>query len=529
VNLNAVLTRRSLARFAQAMVPSYELSPCHRLMISYVERLIAGDITRLALVLPPRHGKSEIANVLGPAFALGKNPREKIISVSYGADLSEGFGRRVRNTLVDPVFQGIFPNCKLSPDSQAVYRFETSLGGEYSATGRNGPITGRGCSLMVLDDLVKDYQEGNSDAIYRSTVEWLQSVCLTRLQPHARVLVIGTRWGQRDALSWLLSQPGFVVLHLPAISTGKHDPLHRLAGTALWPSQYPTEKLEEIRRDVGSRVFQTLYQGDVASAQGVVFKRSWFQYYKERPARFDKVIQSWDCAFKTGRQNDYSVCTTWGVTSTSFCLLNMYRDKVEFPELKRQVALQAENWRPSEILVEDSASGQSLVQELRTSTTYPVISIRADRDKESRAHSCTGFFESGKVLFPEGASWLPDVEDELCGAPNFLHDDILDSVTQALNRLRGESSGTLGVIDWLKGIAAGVISIIPKREVKPEPAVIAVSGVCTSSSETCGNPLHIVVAGNQVHCNSCGAQFWPFGGNPRPVTRFNRKNLPWAS
>jgi predicted phage terminase large subunit-like protein len=494
------LTRRSLSRFCTAMQPSYELSRAHELMISHVQRLIEGKITRLALILPPRHGKSELANVLAPAFALGRNPREKIISITYGAELSEGFGRKVRNTLIDPAFQQIFPNCKLSPDSAAAYRFETLSGGEYSATGKGGPITGRGAGILILDDLIKDFQEGNSDTACRSVVEWLQAVALTRLQPHARILAIGTRWSQRDPLQWLISQPGFVVLHLPAISTGKHDPLNRPAGAALWPKQYSSEKLEEIRRDIGTRTFSTLYQGDVTSAEGSIFRRSWFSYYKERPAKFNKIIQSWDCAFKIGRQNDFSVCTTWGVTDSGFYLLHMWRQKVEFPILKKAVAELAAMWTPSEILIEDSASGQSLVQELRTSTTYPIIPIRPDKDKESRAHSTTGFFESGKVLFPENVSWVLDVEDELCGFPNFLHDDICDSITQSLNFLRGRGDD-LTVIQVLKSFAKNMFGP------KPVP-VSVVPSVPARTCSRCGSAnVHAHDSGGTVHCRACGNYF----------------------
>jgi hypothetical protein len=233
-----------------------------------------------------------------------------VITVSYGSELSETFGRRVRNILSDPAFSEVFPNSKLSPDSAAAYRFTTTAGGEYNATGRGGPITGKGASLLILDDLVKDSSEANSDTVCRGIIEWLQHVCFTRLTPDGRVLAIATRWSERDPMGWILQQHGWTVLHLPALAESAKDPLGRQIGEALWPSHYPVEALEAVRADVGPRVFQTLYQGNASASQGTIFKRDWFRHYQQLPENFTKIVQSWDTAFKTGATNDYSVCAS---------------------------------------------------------------------------------------------------------------------------------------------------------------------------------------------------------------------------
>jgi predicted phage terminase large subunit-like protein len=452
--LRLSLTRRSLGRFARAVMPAYEIDPCHQLMIERVEDLLSGKIKKLAIITPPRHGKTTLGNVVAPAFALGRNPAETVITVSYGSELSEGFGRRVRNILSDPAFHEVFPACQLSADSAAAYRFTTTLGGEYSAVGRGGPVTGRGASLLVLDDLIKDSSEANSDTVCRSIVEWLQHVAFTRLTPNGRVLAIATRWSERDPMGWILQQQGWTVLHLPALAESANDPLGREIGEALWPSHYPVEALDAIRVDVGPRVFQTLYQGNVSASQGTIFKRDWFRHYQQLPESFSRVVQSWDTSYKTGEANDYSVGATFGETKNGFYLLALYRAKVEFPELKRQVALQADVWHPSEIYVEDKASGQSLIQEIKTSTNVPVIAVKSDRDKETRAAATTGYFESGRVFFPESAAWLADLEDELASFPGGLHDDCVDAISQALNRLR-DSGGSLGLIDLFKALFTG--------------------------------------------------------------------------
>jgi predicted phage terminase large subunit-like protein len=515
------------------MMPAFEVDPCHQLIIDNLEFLLSGKIKKLAIITPPRHGKSTLGNVILPAFALGRNPTETIITVSYGSDLSEGFGRRTRNILSDPAFAEVFPGCKLSPDSAAVYRFTTTADGEFSAVGRGGPVTGRGASLLILDDLIKDSSEANSDVTCRNIIEWLQHVAFTRLTPNGRVLAIATRWSERDPMGWILQQHGWTVLHLPALAESDKDPLGRQIGEALWPSHYPVEALEQIRADVGSRVFQCLYQGNVAASQGTIFKRDWFQHYGQRPENFSRIIQSWDTSFKAGQSNDYSVCATIGQTSTGFYLLSLWRDKVEFPTLKQKVAELADQWRPSEIYIEDRASGQSLIQELKLATTHPVIAVKVDRDKETRASATTGYYEAGKVFFPADASWLVDFEDELASFPGGLHDDCVDAISQALNQLR-DSGGVLGVIDYFKALAAGAkkqVTSVQERLGRPmtETRVTASSVKQVKQEEAraegwkkwiekskgppcprpeCGSKNTIFIGGRTgpvVHCNDCSA------------------------
>jgi predicted phage terminase large subunit-like protein len=454
--LRLSLTRRSLSRFAQVVMPAYEVDACHKLMIDRIEDLRSGKIKKLAITTPPRIGKTTLASIITPAYVLGRNPTETVITVSYGSELSESWGRRVRNTLSDAAFRQVYPDCKLSPDSAAAYHFSTTAGGEYSATGRGGPITGRGASLLVLDDLVKDSSEANSDIITRGIIDWLQHVAFTRLTPNGRVLAVATRWSDRDPMGWMMSQSGWTILHLPAIAESVNDPMGRKVGEALWPSHYPVEALEQIRADVGSRVFQCLYQGNVAAAQGTIFKRDWFRYYEQAPApeNFSRIVQSWDTGYKTGATNDFSVCVTFGETKTGFYLLSLYRGRIEFPELKRKVAELADSCHPSEIYIEDRASGQSLVQELRLATSFPVIPIKVDRDKESRASACTGYFESGRIFFPKNAGWLADLEDELASFPGGRFDDCVDAVCPCLNRLR-DSGGAYGVLDYHRDISEG--------------------------------------------------------------------------
>src|SRR6266403_3613661 len=307
--------RTSLECFGYAVMPGFECAPHHKLIIDKIEQLLRGKIRKLAIICPPRHGKSTIASVLLPPYFLGRNPGNSVITASYGAELSESWGRRVRNIVSSPLFGSIFPNCRLSPDSQAMHRFTTTAGSEYIATGRGGPLTGRGAHLLVLDDLVKDAEEARSEIVCKSIVDWLAHVAFTRLARDARVITISPRWSERDPMGWILrEQQGWEVLHLPCISEGGDDPLQRPVGTPLWESQFPLPALQSIRSAVGNQVWQCLYQGNPTAALGSVFKREWFRHYREIPASFQKIVQSWDTAFKTGANNDFSVCSTWGST-----------------------------------------------------------------------------------------------------------------------------------------------------------------------------------------------------------------------
>ena len=224
---------------------------------------------------------------------------------------------------------------------------------------------------------------------------------------------------------------------MPAIA--EEDEGWRKEGEALWPARFPLETLRVIKSAIGSSAWASLYQQRPAAAEGQIFRREWWQHFTVQPM-LGRTIQSWDCAFKAGRENDYSVCTTWIATERGYFLLSLWRGRVEFPELKRQLMSQAEAWSPSAILVEDSASGQSLIQELQT-TNQPIIRVKPDSDKISRAQAVTPLIESGRVFLPESAGWLEDFEDELAAFPSAAHDDAVDSLTQALNYLRGNCTG----------------------------------------------------------------------------------------
>lgn len=444
------LAREDLALYAIAQWPRFQLARHHAVLVDRLEAAARGEILRLMVFMPPRHGKSLLATQNFPAWYLGRNPTSSIITASYSQDIADDFGRRVRNLVSNDVHSAIFPRFRMAGDSKSMRRFDTELGGSYYAVGRGGPITGRGAGLLLVDDPLKDRLEARSETIRRTLHEWYENVAVTRLQPDGVVIIIQTRWHDDDLAGWLLREhkdQNWVVLSMPAIA--EQDDEFRKEGEALWPEKYSLKLLRSIREQVGATAWASLYQQRPSASENAVFRREWFRTYRDVPSSFQKVVQSWDTAFKTGTENDYSVSTTWGQTVNGYYLLSLWRAKVEFPELKRQFENQAEAWKPHAILVEDKASGQSLIQELKLSTRFAVIPVKVDSDKRSRAEAVTPLFESGRVFFPEGAPWLQEYIDELLAFDAGAHDDCVDSTTQALNYLREKA--TDGFLRWLLG------------------------------------------------------------------------------
>lgn len=522
------LARADLACYSIAQWPPFELAAHHRIIVEKLEAVERGEIRRLMIFMPPRHGKSLLATQMFPAWYLGRNPERFVISASYGQDLADDFGRKVRNLIDGSMHRTLFPSCRLADDSASMHRFNTQVGGSYFAVGRGGPITGRGAHLLLLDDPLKDREEALSETVRRGLHEWYSHVAYTRLQPGAAVVLIETRWHEDDLAGRLLSEhanENWVVVSLPAIA--EVDESFRRAGEPLWPERFPLPDLQRIRQSVGSAAWASLYRQRPSAAEGAIFKRDWIRTYREVPQSFQKIIQSWDTAFKTGAENDYSVVTTWGSAETGHYLLSLWRGRVEFPELKRQVACQAEQWKPHAILIEDKASGQSLLQELRLATRFPFPPVKVDGDKRARAEAVTPLFEAGRIFVPESAPWLDTYLDELAVFPAGTHDDAVDSTTQALNYLGGDR-GTYGVLELLKKGWDGCIDTwrtFEKDQSKmfgqpievPKSAHVTVEGrkkwVKEGKAPPCPRPecssTNTILIGGRtgpvVHCNDCSA------------------------
>ena len=433
--------RDELAAYAAAMYPRFELPRHIQILIQVLERVERGELDRVIICMPPRHGKSMTTSQLFPAWYLGRNPAKSIIASSYGAELANDFGRRVRGFVVDDLHRAIFPDCRVVDDSNAVHRFGLTAGGNYYAVGAGGPITGRGADLLLIDDPIKSREDANSAAVRRSLQSWYQDVAYTRLQPGGAIVLIQTRWHEDDLAGWLLREhasEGWKVISLPALAEQNEG--WRNEGDALWSEKFPIETLARIREAIGSSAWASLYQQRPTTSAGAVFRKDWWRTCTTT-AECYRVVLSLDCAFKTGKENDYSVVAVVGEAKDGFYIRHVSRGRWEFPELRRQAEALAEIWRPNNVLIEDAASGQSLIQALKAETRLPILPVKPMGDKVSRAHAVSPLVESGRVFLPAEAPWLADFVDEMTSFPAAPHDDQVDAITQALNYLRGEGRG----------------------------------------------------------------------------------------
>jgi len=507
------LARASLAAYAPLMFPKFELGWHHSRLIAKLEAVERGEIRRLMIFLPPRHGKSLLSTQIFPSWFLGRNPGKSVITATYAQDLADDFGRVVRGFVNDNLTKATFPELAVAEDSNSMRRLTTTAGGGYFAVGRGAAITGRGADLLLVDDPLKDADEARSENIRHSLHEWFGSVAYTRLQPQGAIVLIQTRWHHDDLAGWLLREHGdenWDVLSLPAIAEVDGD--GRKEGEALWPRRFSAEALKGIRAAVGGSAWVSLYQQRPTAEEGAVFKREWWKRYTELPPKFIRIIASFDTAFKSGRTNDFSVGTVWGVTANGFYLLDRWAARCEFPELKRKVTALALEWHPHVILVEDKASGQSLIQELQASTRFPVLPVKVDSDKISRAHAVSPMVEAGKVFLPQSAPWLEDYLYSLSVFPVGAFDDDVDSTTQALNYMRN-SNLCYGLIEYMKQLAAApqqpLAMPAAKEEQKPQEC------------EACGSTA-LTKLPHCWRCQQCGAQFGekkmvPIPGQTREV------------
>lgn len=414
-----------------------------------LEAVRKGKIKRLIICLPPRSLKSHLASVAFPAWYLGHDPSLKIIAVSYGQDLADKFARDCRTLMCEPWYQTLFPNTRMA-SRQAVAELRTTWHGYRMATSIGGTLTGRGGDLIIIDDPLKP-ADALSEPARTGANEWYDNTLLSRLnsKKDGAIVIIAQRLHQDDLIGHVLPNGGWEVLSFPAIAEADKNiaidtpygrqSFDRKTGDALHPARESRKVLDQLRETMGEYNFQAQYQQAPAPLGGAMIKTAWLKYYEpgSEPA-FSSIVQSWDTANKPGELNDNSVCTTWGARDHHYYLLHVYRQKLNFPDLKRAVCSLAEQFRPQTILIEDKASGTQLIQELRTAGLFGIKSYepRPGSDKIMRLHEQATGFENGLVLLPTVAPWLTEYKNELTTFPGSKYDDQVDSTSQALDYMR---------------------------------------------------------------------------------------------
>ena len=411
----------------------------------HLEQVERGEITRLIITMPPRSLKSISASVAFPAWLLGRNPRKRILAVSYSESLAEKFARDCQSVMQSAWYRLCFPGTRIAQGRSARNDYETTLGGGRYSTSVGGSVTGRGGDIIVIDDPHKP-EDATSDVKRRSVINWFRSTQLSWLNDPKTgpIILIQQRVHEEDLAGVLLEKGGWVHLDLQAIAeektvidlgNGRH--VTRQEGDLLHADRLPRNLLDRRRDELGSYVFAAQYQQRPAPLGGGLVKWDWFQTYDDPPDRRpgDHLVQSWDTASKAEEANDYSVCTTWLVRRQNAWLLDVFRQKLEFPELRRRLIHHAGQWRPSLILIENVGSGTHLMQDLKQTTRYNICGIVPKMDKETRLLAVSPVIESGRIVIPEEAPWLADLQRELTVFPKGKNDDQVDSITQFLNWL----------------------------------------------------------------------------------------------
>lgn len=441
--------RDDLLAFCQHMDPEYVVAAHHRKLAELLMDIAFGRKDRIAVSIPPRHGKSHLISTLFPAWFLGKFPNKKVLMASHTGDLAVDFGRKVRNIIATDQYQNIFPGISLAQDSKSAGRWSTNKGGEYFACGVGASIAGRGADLLLVDDphSEQDLLAGNFDELEKA-YKWFTFGARTRLMSGGRIAVVHTRWHQDDLIGHLLRDGAnnakadqYEPFEFPAI-------IDTPSGQkALWPEKFDLEALERTKASMPAYQWNAQYMQSPTAEEAAIIKREWWRPWKaDKPPHCDYVIMALDAAAEKHNRADYTALLTFGVFSDDhmtdgaphLILLNAINTRVEFPELKDLAFREWKDWEPDAFIVEKKSAGTQLYQELRRAG-IPVQEFTPSKstgDKVARINAVADILRSGMVWYPEGRRWADEVIEQCVAFPYGSHDDMVDCVSMALARYR---------------------------------------------------------------------------------------------
>lgn len=456
------LVRSNLLAYTTYTHQRYSAGWFHRLLAARLMQFFLdvqdGLSPRLILLVPPRHGKSELVSVRAPAWFLGQNPELNFISVSHTESLARKFCRSVQRQMDSRIYRQLFPEAVIKSaevdeaGTGALVRtasfFETNRGGQFQAIGVGGGIAGEGGDIINIDDPIGKREQAESASFREKLWAWYGADVHTRLAPGGGVLVTHTRWHDEDLAGKLItamedgSGEKFEVLRFPAIA--EENEAHRKQGEALHPDRWPLSALESKKKVLGTADFEALYQQNVTAAGGNIFQRDWFRVYRENdlPARFDRILQSWDFSFKDTEASARVSGTVWGLRGANVFLLDDICRRMTFIESMQAVRATSAKWPGSLTkLIEDKANGPAIINVLK-SDIPGIVPINPSGSKVERAKAVTPYFEAGNVWVPHKsiAPWGDDFIEELCRFPHGKFADRVDSTSQALNYLRRRKS-----------------------------------------------------------------------------------------
>lgn len=419
----------------------------HILAIAHaLEKVRGGATRRLNIAIPPRSLKSFMASVCFPAWVLGHKPGEKMVCVSYSQLLAEEFAFDTRKLMQSEWYRSVFPWTHLNPKKSNIRVLETTRGGKRRTTSVEGSLTGLGGDLVILDDIMK---AGDTDyeAARERVLNWYSSTVTSRLDSpkKGRIINIAQRLHLEDLTGYLIEQGYWETLEVPLIEWKTRDVeisgdliLTREAGNLLHEDRIGEDEIARLRAEMGERLFEAQYNQRPQPPGGALFKGEWLQRYDEVPPphQVQGIFQSWDTAYDIEDQHDYSVCSTWALSGKRSFLLDIYRDKLEFPDLERAIYRLRGEWEADYVIVEKAGAGLSVAQNIRRAGDNRWIDAMPPQgSKQHRASQQTPRFERGEIFLPREAPWLRAFEEELLSFPHGRHDDQVDSVVQFLAAL----------------------------------------------------------------------------------------------
>lgn len=428
----------SLIDYVAATTPGYEAAWHHREIAHRLEQVSRGEVTRLMITVPPRHGKSAVASARFPCWYLARHPSESIIAASYGASLAGQFGRMTRNTMLSAEHRRIFDARKgagIAADSQAVMLWHTEAGGTYLAAGVGGAITGAGANILLIDDPVKSREEADSPNMRERVMEWYRNDAYSRLMPNAdglpgRIVLIQTRWHEEDLAGQLLAKAkkggdAWEVLHYPAIIGEGTD-----AERALWPERYSLDVLKQIRDAVGPRTWSALYQGDPAPDTGLYFHREWLRSEGAPPRRGDLyVVMGSDYAVSED-SGDYTVHVVMGIDRESRpWVLDVWRGRTDTKAWADELIRLMKRWAPAVCYEERGSILRSVGPFIAERMANAGVRTRREQltpiaEKTARARNLQGWAETRGIWFDPLANWANALRREFLSFPAGADDQV---------------------------------------------------------------------------------------------------------
>ncbi len=447
--------RTSFIDFVKYTMPTYEVNWHHLALSSILEDVAYGRMKNVMVFMPPRMGKSQLVSRHFPAFLMGLYPKARIISTSYSADLASMMNRDVQRIIDSPEYQELFPETRLSGSNIRTVSgnwlrnndvFEiVDHGGIYRCAGVGGGITGAGAGnggCIIIDDPIKNQAEADSPTYRNKVWDWFTSTLFTRREKDCPMVVVMTRWHEDDLSSRLLrheqeakklGKPSldWKVITLPMILEKDPGPYDiRKKGEVLWPSKFNYDEVQVMKtvtsQNEGARVWNALYQQEPVAAEGSIIKRQWLtRFYKERPVRFDEMIQSWDLTFKGGENADFVVGGVWGRIKADKYLLDVVRFQGTFTETIAAIKSLSAKWPKAFLkLIEAKANGEAVMDSLKRELSG-IVGYSPDQSKEARVVAVSPEFEAGNIVLPDPsiAPWVHDYINELTSFPSGRYDD----------------------------------------------------------------------------------------------------------